>query len=115
MTLPLRVKVERIQSAHRIRSPGHLKFVREHSCVVKNCNGRPIEAMHVRLGSHAGMGQKPSDDATVSGCSAHHLELHRTGEATFQAKYELDLLALAAEFASKSPHRSKFRRAPNGR
>lgn len=115
MTLPLRIKQDRIQSAHRIRSPGHLRWIRSFECIVPGCHARPIEAMHVRLGAHAGMGQKPGDDITVAGCSGHHAESHRIGEASFQAKYGLDLLALAAEFASKSPHRNKLRRPPNGR
>lgn len=61
-----------------------------------------MHAHHVRLGSHAPMGAKPGDDATVSLCGICHDEVHK-GEATFQARYRIDLLALAAEFAAKSP------------
>ena len=68
----------------------------------------PIECAHVRLGSHAGMSQKPDDDRTISLCRDCHASLHRLGEATFAKIYGLDLQALAAEFAAKSPHRSKL-------
>ena len=36
-------------------------FVRSHECVVPGCGGRPIEVMHIRTGSDASMGRKPSD------------------------------------------------------
>lgn len=110
MSLPARIRDVPTRPERRIRCPAHTSWVRQHSCVVARCEGRPIEAMHVRLGSHAGMGQKPDDSVTVSGCSAHHAESHRIGEASFQAKYGLNLLEIAAEFASKSPYRHKFRR-----
>ena len=110
MTLPARIKPEPMGREKRIRSPAHLKWVREHACVVDGCDGRPIEAAHVRLGAHAGMGQKPDDSVTVSMCTAHHAESHRVGERTFQERYRLDLLALAREFAERSPHKAKLAR-----
>lgn len=48
------------------------------------------------------MGQKPDDSLVYSGCHVHHAESHRIGEASFQKKYGLDLLWIAAEFAAKS-------------
>lgn len=62
-----------------------------------------MHAHHVRLGSHAPMGSKPGDDVTVSLCGDCHNALHFMGEASFQRKHALDLLALAAEFSAKSP------------
>jgi hypothetical protein len=48
------------------------------------------------------MGQKPGDDVTVSLCWVCHDQCHK-GEESFQRAWKLDLLALAAEFAAKSP------------
>lgn len=62
--------------------------------------------MHVRRGSDAAMGRKPSDFFTVSGCGGpegHHGEQHRIGEQSFERRYGIDLLALAAEFCAASP------------
>lgn len=42
-----------------------------------------VEVAHIRLGSHAGTGQKPSDYATVPLHYALHKEQHRTGEKSF--------------------------------
>jgi hypothetical protein len=103
--LPRRIPKERNRT-ERWRSPAHCNFVREHECVVPGCTRRPIEVMHVRRGSDAGLGRKPSDYFTVSGCGGpegHHAEQHRIGEESFEAKYGLDLLALATEFAAESP------------
>lgn len=93
-----------------IRSPGHLAWIRQFTCTLwsrEECEGR-IEAAHVRLGAHAGMGQKPGDDRTVSLCAKHHAEQHSIGEATFAAKYGVDLEKIAARLWSLSPHRKKM-------
>ena len=50
------------------------------------------------------MGLKPSDKWVISLCSHHHAEQHRIGEASFEQRYQLDLIALAREFARRSPH-----------
>lgn len=108
MTLPQRISRETKPGvAKRIRSPGHLAYVRDHACCVTGCAGRPIHAHHVRLGADGAGSIKPSDCFAVSLCAVHHDEVHK-GEATFQAKHGLNLLDLAAEFARKSPHRRKF-------
>ncbi len=111
MNLPLRVKQERIQTAGRVRSPAHLKWIRTHHCCVPGCKNVPIEAAHVRTGTDGGMGMKPSDSWSISLCAPHHHQQHNIGEADFERVYGIDMKALAAEFTSKSPHRSKFRRS----
>lgn len=100
MTLPRMLPKE--NKSGKIKSPGHMKWVRLHSCCVKGCTNDRMEAHHVRLGSHAGMGSKPGDDKTISLCVTHHSAAHR-GEETFAKMYGLDLQALAKEFADKSP------------
>lgn len=45
--------------------------------------GDTIHAHHVRLGSQAGMGQKPSDYRCVPLCAYEHDLLHKTGEKEY--------------------------------
>ena len=93
----------------RWRSQAHCSFVRSHECVVPGCHDRPIEVAHVRIGSGAGMGQRPDDFNVVSLCRAHHLEQHSIGETSFAAKHRIDLSALADEFSARSPRATEIR------
>ncbi len=86
----------------RFRSQKHLTHVRSHACVVCDKTA-PIEAAHVRLGSGAGMGQKPHDWFTVSLCKQCHTNQHSVGELTFWANYNINPFALAEAFAKASP------------
>jgi hypothetical protein len=81
----------------------HRAWVRKHRCSVGGCRGLPIECAHVRNGTDGGLGIKPSDKWTISLCRSHHLEQHEIGEPAFEARYDLDLRALAREFALRSP------------
>lgn len=54
------------------------------------------------------MGEKPSDKWAISLCWLHHRASHSRGEMSFESDYNLDLKALAGEFARKSPHRRKL-------
>lgn len=84
--------------------PGHRAWVRKHKCSVRACAQKQIECAHVRLGTNGGMGIKPSDAWCISLCQMHHAEQHAIGEKSFEERYELDLKALAIEFARRSPH-----------
>ena len=108
MALPARIAKQRNRS-ERWRSPAHCNFVRSHHCVVPGCDCMPIEVAHVRSGSDAGMGRKPSDWFTVSLCRDHHAEQHRIGEGPFERLHGIDLHALAAEFATASPKAAEIR------
>jgi len=109
MTLPRKIERQpRFNMAKRVRSPGHLKFVRGFACVACGSD-QAIHAHHVRLGTHSPMGSKPDDSFAVSVCGPCHFRLHSVGEGTFQKTHGIDLIALAAEFLAKSPHRSKFK------
>lgn len=81
----------------------HRAWVRRHRCSVRGCRRLPIECAHVRRGTDGGAGMKPSDRWTISLCRSHHLEQHALGEAEFEIRHDLDLQALAAEFARRSP------------
>jgi len=84
--------------------PAHRAWVRRHRCSVLGCLAGPIECAHVRRGTDGGQGLKPSDRYTISLCRDHHAEQHRIGEAGFEKRYDIDLMALAEAFARKSPH-----------
>ena len=104
MTLPARIP-KPPKRATRWRSQAHCNFVRSHSCSVEGCAGRPIEVAHIRLGSGAGVGQKPDDWRTVSLCQHHHTMQHVIGEQTFWNNYRRDPEALIREFIKASPRR----------
>lgn len=113
--LPKRIPKERNRS-ERWRSQAHCGFVRSHECSVPGCAGRPIEVAHLRNGSDAGMGRKPSDFFTVSLCRACHAEQHRVGEATFwRTIAKRDPHQLAAEFCAGGPRKVQILQAKRER
>jgi hypothetical protein len=86
MPLPARLP-KPTKRATRWRSTAHCDNVRDHAC--SNCGSKvAIEVAHVRMGSGAGMGQKPDDWRTVSLCKVCHDEQHRIGEPTFWSRYQ---------------------------
>ena len=92
------------------RRPGTVRrtaVARSHRCSVPGCRRLPIECAHVREGTDGGVGLKPSDRWTISLCMFHRREQHALGERTFEAKYDIDLLELAQEFARRSPLRAR--------
>lgn len=97
--LPARLP-KREKRDSRWRSPAHTKFVRDHACSV--CGETAgIEFAHVRLGSGAGMSQKPDDWRGVSLCRDCHQRQHNVGERTFWAGRNVE--ALIEAFAKASP------------
>lgn len=72
----------------RWRSQAHMNFVRSFACSVPGCQGMPIEAAHVRIGSGAGIGQKPDDWRATPLCKDHHVQQHTIGERTFWETYQ---------------------------
>jgi len=86
--------------ASRWRSPAHCNFVRSHACSVCDATAA-IEVAHVRLGSGAGMGQRPDDFRTVSLCRTCHATQHRVGEQTFWRG--IDVEGLIEAFCKASP------------
>ena len=82
---------QRVYQAHR-------RFVRSHACCVPGCLDGPIDFHHVTTRGAGG-----SDKDGVGLCHLpHHMEIHTIGIETFQAKYGIDLFALAAEFARRT-------------
>jgi len=105
MTLPARrpKTVSNILRGPKREWPRHRKWLRGFYCVVPGCQDGPIEVAHVRQGHQAGTGIKPADWSAIPCCAAHHREQHAIGHQAFDRKYAINSLALAKEFAAKSP------------
>lgn len=96
----------------RWKSPAHRDHVRAHACSICG-ETAAIEVMHVRIGSGAGMGQKPDDWRTISGCRDCHDRQHRVGEGTFWQG--LDVEGLIEDFIRTSPRRQEIERVRSQR
>jgi hypothetical protein len=83
--------------------PRHRRWVKSHGCCVPYCRALSVDFAHLRSTANAGKAQKPHDIFGVSLCRIHHDEQHRMGADSFSDKYQIDLWALAAEFARRSP------------
>ena len=78
-----------------------------------------VQAAHVRLGSHTGMGQKPDDWRTVSLChECHIIRQHDIGEKTFwdeyAAKKGCTVEQLIDAYCKDSPVAREIREVRNG-
>ena len=107
--LPRRIPKEP-KRASRWRSQAHCNFVRSHHCCAPLCGGMPIEVAHVRVGSGAGVGQKPDDWHTISLCSDCHAAQHRIGARAFEKRYGINMAEMAEQFAKASPKRAEIER-----
>jgi transcription elongation factor Elf1 len=88
--------------ASRWRSQAHCNFVRSHACSA--CGSvQAIEVAHVRIGSGAGVGQKPDDWRAVSLCKICHGTQHQIGERSFWKGINVE--RLIDEFCAASPKR----------
>ena len=117
MTLPPRI-AKQPKRATRWRSQAHCSYIRSHHCSIAGCMDMPIEVAHVRLGSGAGIGQKPDDWNAISLCggpNGHHAEQHRIGEQSFAMKYQINLQEIARRFSTNSPKSAEIRRIRNER
>lgn len=94
--LGIRMEIQKIWPRHR-------RWVRSHGCCVPDCRALSVDFAHLRSATNAGTGQTPHDAFGVSLCRPHHDEQHRIGIDRFNRKYGVDLWALAAEFARRSP------------
>lgn len=104
--LPQRRKSARsgIARAPKRDWPRHERWVRGHECCAANANcAGTIEFCHVRLGGKAGTGIKPPSWQGISLCGFHHQLQHQVGHKAFDKVHGIDSLALAAEFARRSP------------
>ena len=93
-------KPKKPKAESRWKSQTHLTFVRSHCCSVCHSDAG-VEAAHVRLGSGAGMGQRPHDFLAVSLCRDCHRKQHTVGERTFWDG--VDLQELIEAFCRSSP------------
>lgn len=107
--------------ASRWRSQAHLGFVRGFACAVCGSTTN-VEAAHVRIGSGAGIGQKPDDWRAVPLCAGPHSNnlgqlgchnrQHIVGEPHFWADYQTihgqTVEQLIAELIKASPRRREI-------
>lgn len=123
MALPARIS-KTPKRASRWRSQAHCAFVtRDFACAM--CGSKlNREAAHVRMGSGAGMGQKPDDWRVVPLCAGPHSNIdgqlgchnrqHIIGEPAFWAQYQKQhgqtVEDLIAAFIKASPKRSEIER-----
>ena len=102
--LPPRIP-KKPKRASRWRSQAHANFVRSHACT--NCGSMTaIEFAHVRIGSGAGVGQRPDDWNAVSLCKECHTRQHSVGERTFWDGR--DVGAVIRAFIQASPKRHEI-------
>jgi hypothetical protein len=83
--------------------PRHRRWVKSHGCSVPGCAAPRVDFAHLRSAANAGKDQKPHDIFGVSLCRVHHEEQHRLGADAFGRQHSIDVWALAAEFARRSP------------
>jgi hypothetical protein len=111
--IPKRKKAQKlgVRAAPQIRSASHLKWIRGHVCSVCGTPGDMqmgrIEAAHARNGTDGGTALKPGDNWTLPLCSYHHAQQHRMGEPYFEARYKIDMKAIAQALWLRSPHRPR--------
>jgi Putative HNHc nuclease len=105
MRLPVKLKRPRLGVRTPLQKiwPRHRRWVRAHGCCVPDCRAASVDFAHLRSAANAGKGQIPHDIFGISLCRIHHDEQHRIGADAFGDKYQIDLWALAAEFARRSP------------
>ena len=102
--------------ATRWKSQAHRRFVtKEFACAFRETVERVREGAHVRIGSGAGVGEKPDDWRMVGLCGGPegcHARQHRVGERTFWAEYEAQhgqsVEDLIASLIKASPRRSEI-------
>lgn len=79
-------------AAERLRiygPPERQEMIRQAGCII--C-GQSAELVHTKSG---GTGRKADYASLVGMCRGHHHELHQHGSRTFEARYGVDLKALA--------------------
>ncbi len=103
---PVKVPRRGVREPEPGRYPKHLEWIASLPCAVPDCLRRCVAA-HVRMaGTGGGTALKPQDVWAAPLCSpfGHHEEQHSIGHRAFDAKYGVDLRALAQRLAALSPY-----------
>lgn len=96
--------------AHK-SADGFTQWLRGRACILARtgeCRGK-VRACHVDYAGDKGTATKVSDRFCIAMCDGHHAEQHR-GWKTFEAKYRINCLDLAAQFWRAWPGRSVWER-----
>jgi transcription elongation factor Elf1 len=103
--------------ASRWISPAHRAFIRTFACAM--CDSMEnVQCAHLRMGSGAGMGQKPDDYLTTPLCyTCHQCDQHMTSEPDFWQRYQANhgqsVHQLIDELCAASPKAREIREARN--
>lgn len=101
--VPAAPKARRKPREARRNDREHLEAIRQCPCL--SCGADPCnEAAHVRLGTHAGIGRKPSDQNALPLCHSCHMDQHAVGELTYWSRLDIAPLAMAARLYRLSPN-----------
>lgn len=91
----------------RTRIPAHCAHVEGLACAVsgrKAWMAGMVVAAHVRSGTDAGMGRKPSDWWTLPLYWDEHLAQHEIGERPFELRHGIDMKEIAMRTWLASPY-----------
>src|SRR4051794_1029421 len=83
--------------------PRHRRFVKSHCCCVPGCPALLVDPAHLRSVVRDGTGLTPFDWYLVPLCRHHHEEEEACGPDAFGDRHGIDLWAIAAELARRSP------------
>ena len=95
-------KRKRLAWLKHFGSKSYREMVVAMDCLVPDCTRRPIDPNH--WPTKATTGTYRDLTPLCSGLDGHHVEFHSTGQATFQAKYGLDLKAAAEKIYRAGRH-----------
>lgn len=101
-----------IERGPRREFPQHRAWVRQHSCAVRFCESRDIEAAHydgpVPYADRGGKSRKDHDKWCFPLCRHHHRIYHNLGWFQFDKEHGINSMAIAEECARRSPHRWRW-------
>lgn len=92
-----------IQRGPRREWPAHVAWIKTLRCCIPDCYNRNIDPAHLRTAANSGTGLKPPDWYLTPLCHSHHIEAHQYGHDTLAETHGIDLFAIAADLAARSP------------
>lgn len=98
-------------------APSYLQWLRGRACHLADrggCAGK-VRACHVDHAGGKGIGTKVADRHAIPMCDGHHGEQHRIGWTSFEARYRLDAVSVAAAFWRLWPGRAAWERKQDQR
>jgi len=78
----------------KIRDEKHRRFIASLPCLISKVHGQ-TQCAHIRSGTGAGIGLRPSDEFCVPLSVMEHLQQHRIGESKYWGDSLPEVIALA--------------------